>query len=71
MHKNHSITDGHSSCFQTMFYVMINNYLIPILGYLFVYSGVFISVCWIPLSGIAVVKVYSFKIFIRYFQLNF
>lgn len=43
-----------------MFYVTINNYLIKILAYLFMYIGAFISVCWIPLSGIAVVKVYSF-----------
>ena len=60
MHTNYHTIDEHSGCFQMMFYVTINNYLIKILAYLFMYIGAFISVCWIPLSGIAVVKVYSF-----------
>lgn len=34
-------------------------------------SGVFISLSWIPLSEIAMVKVFTLKIFIRCFQLNF
>lgn len=43
MRKNYSIIDGHSGCFQAVSYVMISNYLIKILGYLFIYTGVCFS----------------------------